>query len=220
MATLFLIRHGLTAQTGKILYGRTAGVELDRRGRAQADDLARRFEDVALTAVYSSPLERCVQTVEPLAAARRLTVRPTEGLLEMDAGSWTGRSLARLRRSKDWATVQRHPSAFVFPGGGEAFEAAQARAVAEVRRIAGRHPRGRVAIASHGDIIRLVAAHFLGTPLDAFQSIVIDTAAVSVLAMQGGRGHVLLLNDTGGLWRFATHPTPPWEAASSADLRG
>ena len=36
MSTLFLIRHGMTAQTGTILYGRTAGVGLDARGRAQA----------------------------------------------------------------------------------------------------------------------------------------------------------------------------------------
>ena len=48
MATLFLIRHGLTAQTGRILYGRTAGVPLDDRGRAQAEDLVRRFEGVRL----------------------------------------------------------------------------------------------------------------------------------------------------------------------------
>ena len=75
MTTLFLIRHGLTAQTGANLYGRTRGIPLDERGRRQAVHLAERFRSIKLTAIYSSPLERCVQTVEPLAAAQRLPVR-------------------------------------------------------------------------------------------------------------------------------------------------
>ena len=68
MTTLFLIRHGLTAVTGKTLYGRTPGVSLDDRGRAQADALADLLAPVRLTAVYSSPLDRCVETMAPLAA--------------------------------------------------------------------------------------------------------------------------------------------------------
>jgi probable phosphoglycerate mutase len=220
MATLFLVRHGLTAQTGKVLYGRTAGIGLDHRGRAQADDLVRRFEGVNLTAIYSSPLERCLETVEPLAAARRLAVRPDPGLIEMDAGSWTGQRLSRLRRAKAWSTVQREPSAFAFPGGGESFPDAQERAVAAVRRIAKRHPRGRVVVASHGDIIRLVAATFLGTPLDRFQVVVADTASITVVMTHRDAAHVVLLNDTGGLGRFAAEPVPPWEAATPTQVRG
>src|ERR671937_860336 len=121
MATLFLIRHGVTAQTGRILYGRTAGVSLDERGRAQAEELVRRFDGIRLTAIYSSPLERCVETVEPLAAALRLPIVVREDLVEMEAGSWTGRSLPQLRRQKRWSSLLSQPSAFVFPGGGEAF---------------------------------------------------------------------------------------------------
>ncbi len=212
MATLFLVRHGLTAQTGRILYGQTGGIDLDDRGRAQADRLADRFAPVKLTAIYSSPLERCVQTVEPLAAAQRLPVLPRPELIEMDAGSWTGRTLPQLRRTKLWRTVQESPSTFRFPDG-EAFVDAQLRAVAEVERIARRHRRGRVAVATHGDIVRIVLAHFAGTPLDEFQRIVIDAASVSVIAVDGHRARTLLVNDTGGLDRFGSAATAPWEAA-------
>jgi len=212
MTTLFLIRHGLTAQTGSILYGQTRGIPLDERGRAQADDLVRRFAPVRLTALYSSPLERCVQTVAPLADASRLPVRERDELVEMHAGDWTGRSLAQLRRTKLWSTVQREPSAFRFPGGGESFPEARDRIVGEVERIARRHRRGRVAVATHGDLVRMLVAHFTATPLDEFQRIVVDTASVSVVSLDGGRPHVLLVNDTGGLARFAvagrTHAEP------------
>jgi probable phosphomutase (TIGR03848 family) len=219
MATLFLIRHAVTAQTGRVLYGQTPGIDLDDRGRAQAAGLVDRFASVGLTAIYSSPLERCVQTVEPLAAARRVPVVTEPALIEMDAGSWTGRTLAQVRRTKPWATVQGHPSAFRFPGGGEAFVEAQARAVGAVERIARHHPRGRVAIATHGDIVRIVLAHLLGTPLDDFQRIVADTASVSVVVTHGKHRRVVLVNDTGGLERFGAHPVPPWEAAKDGGRR-
>src|SRR5438093_3909391 len=213
MATLFLIRHAVTAQTGRLLYGQTPGIGLDDRGRAQAAGLVERFSSVRLTAIYSSPLERCVETVEPLAAAQRLPIREVRDLIEMDAGSWTGRTLAHVRRTKRWKTVQQQPSAFRFPAG-EGFLEAQARAVAAIEAIARRHPRGRVAIATHGDIVRIVLAHLLGTPLDDFQRIVADTASVSVVVTHATYRGVVLVNHTGGLDRFAAPPTRPWEAPS------
>ena len=215
MTTLFLVRHGLTAQTGHVLYGRTAGIPLDHRGAAQAAALVDRFEGVRVTAIYASPLQRCVQTVEPLGAARRLPVRIDEALIEMDTGAWTGRTLGQLRRLKAWKTVQQTPSAFAFPGGGEAFPDAQARAVGGIERIVRRHRNGRVIVATHGDIARIVLAHYAAAPLDEFQRIVIDTAAVSVLQLGGPRPHIMLLNDTGGLERFREAPTAPWETSNT-----
>ncbi len=221
MTTLFLIRHGLTEQTGTTLYGRTPGISLDHRGLAQARDLVDRFAGVKLTGVYSSPLERCVQTVEPLAAAQRLSVVERPGLIEMDAGSWTGKSLARLRRLKQWSQVQRSPSTFRFPGDGEGFAEALERAWTDVRAIARKHPRGRVAVVTHGDIARILLCRFTGAPLDAFQRIVVDTASVSVVSMHAhAQPHVYLVNDTGGLARFRPQgATPPWEARAPEQRR-
>jgi probable phosphomutase (TIGR03848 family) len=217
VTTVFLIRHGLTGQTGTTLYGQTGGIPLDRRGRAQADHLAMRFEGVKLTAVYSSPLERCVQTIQPLAASHRLQLDVRPALIEMDAGSWTGKSLKRLRHLKAWAEVQTSPSTFRFPGG-ESFVEARDRVVGEIERIAKRHPRGRVAVATHGDIVRVLLNHYSGAPIDAFQRMVADTASVSVLGIGGGRVAVLLVNDTvGSLRRFGPggHDAP-WEVGAGA----
>ena len=222
MTTLFLVRHGLTAQTGRTLYGQTAGIDLDERGRAQAEQLARRLTPVRPTAIYSSPLERCVQTVEPLGEACRLPVVEHRGLIEMHTGSWTGKPLARLRRLKAWSDVQQRPSTFRFPGEGESFAEARDRAVAEVHRIARRHRRGRVVIATHGDILRVVLADLTGAPLDRFQRIVVDTASVSVVTIdRSGNPHVHLMNDTGDLGRFAPGGgTPVWEDSSQTSEPG
>src|SRR3954467_13613260 len=139
MGLVFLVRHGLTAQTGRVLYGRTPGIELDARGKAQAESLVDRFDGVRVSAISSSPLERSGGPFEPLAAARRLDIRADDAFLEMEAGAWTGRTLAQLRRTKAWRTVQQTPSDFVFPGG-EAFMDAQAPVVTAVDRLA-RGPR-------------------------------------------------------------------------------
>jgi probable phosphoglycerate mutase len=213
VTTLFLIRHGLTAVTGKTLYGRTSGVPLDDRGRAQAEALAERFARVRLTAVYSSPLDRCVGTMAPLAARQHLDVVTREGLIEMDVGAWTGRPLAQVRRTRLWKELIHRPSHFRFPDG-ESFADAQARALAEIHEIAKRHPRGRVAVGSHGDIIRMLVAHLSGAHLDLFQRTIADPASVSAVSLGDAGPHVLLVNDTGGLERFAPPPR------SERNLRG
>jgi len=156
--------------------------------------------------------------VEPLATAKRLRVSLAPDLIEMDTGAWTGRTLPQVRRTKLWRVVQTEPSQFRFPGG-EGFVEAETRAVAAVDRIARKHPRGRVAVASHGDIVRIVLAHLLGTPLDDFQRIVVDTASVSVVVIDGGQRRVVLANDTGGLERFGEPAVAPWEAAADGGRR-
>ena len=206
MTTLFLIRHGLTAVTGSRLYGRTPGIHLDERGRRQAAALVERFDGVRLNALYSSPLERCVETLEPLAETRRMEIRTSDALIEMDAGNWTGRTLPSLRRVKLWHTVQRDPSRFRFPGG-ESFVDAEARVLDELERIVARHPRGQVVVGTHGDIVRVLISHYTGANLDQFQRVMADPASVSIVHLGDGVPRILLVNDTGGLQRFAASAT-------------
>lgn len=70
MTTVLLVRHGLTATTGRLLTGWTPGVGLDERGRAQAKAIGERLAPVPLDAIVSSPLDRCRETVEEIIAAR------------------------------------------------------------------------------------------------------------------------------------------------------
>ena len=75
MTTVILLRHGRsTANTSGILAGRTPGIHLDETGRTQASNIADRLADIGIDRLVSSPLERCRQTLAPLATARGLTV--------------------------------------------------------------------------------------------------------------------------------------------------
>ena len=205
MATVLLVRHGLTPLTGPVLAGHTPGVHLDERGRAQADAVAERLRPVPLAAVVSSPLERCVETAAALVAGRDgLAVRTDPRLAEVRYGDWTGRPLKELAKQPLWRVVQQHPAAAVFPGPeGEGLAQTQVRAVAAVRgwdaALTASAGPGAVWVAcSHGDVIKAVLADALGVHLDLFQRIVVDPCSVSAVRYTETRPFVLRVNDTGG----------------------
>jgi probable phosphomutase (TIGR03848 family) len=195
---LLLVRHAVTDATGRSLTGWTPGVHLSERGRGQARALAERLAPVPIVAMYSSPLERCLETAEPLAAQKRLSVTASDDLGEVRYGDWTGRSLAQLARTRLWKTVQQTPSNARFPNGESLLEV-QERAAREVQRIGRTHPRGVVAAFSHADVIRLLVAHFAGVHVDHFQRLVISPASVTAMTLGDGIPRILRVNDTGAV---------------------
>jgi probable phosphoglycerate mutase len=196
MTLLLLIRHGENdyTRTGK-LAGWTKGVHLNETGRKQAQAVAERLSKAKLAAIYSSPLERAVETAKPLATAQDLKIQISDGLGEVRYGQWQGKSLKRLARTKLWRVVQHHPAAMEFPQG-ETLRAVQARAVDAVEQIVRRHPKDTVAAFSHGDVIKLLAAHYLGLPLDLFQRIAINTASITAFRLGHGHPTLVKLNET------------------------
>jgi probable phosphomutase (TIGR03848 family) len=195
---LLLVRHGVTATTGKILPGRAAGLHLSDEGRLQAEAAAKRIKALPrLAAIYSSPLERARETAMPIARARKMPIRIDRGLLECDFGEWTGERLDRLSKRPEWDVVQRHPSAFRFPGG-ESFIELQARITGALARLVAQHP-GRIVVAvSHADPIKAAVAHALGMPLDLFQRIVIGTASITAIAYGRTNATALTVNSVDG----------------------
>lgn len=195
---VLLVRHAVTTATGRVLPGRAPGLHLSEDGQREADGLARRLASLPrIGAVYSSPLERTRETAAAIARALGLSVRIEPGLLEGDFGRWTGKSLARLRRSAAWQAVQRHPSGFRFPGG-ESFVEMQSRMVGAISRLVAAHPGQTIVAVSHADPIKMALNHAIGAPLDAFQRIVVTPASVSAIAYGSLEPTVLALNSVAG----------------------
>ncbi|WP_415974856.1 histidine phosphatase family protein [Rhodococcus sp. 077-4] len=200
--TVILLRHGRsTSNTAGTLAGRSAGVELDDRGREQAQAVADRLGELPVAEIVRSPLLRCEQTVEPLAARLGLSPVVEDRLVEVDYGQWTGRTIKELLAEPLWKVVQQHPSAAVFPEG-EGLATVQQRAVQAVRehdaRLAAQHGRDVLWVAcSHGDVIKSVLSDAMGAHLDSFQRIVADPASISVVRYTSTRPFVLRTNDTG-----------------------
>jgi probable phosphomutase (TIGR03848 family) len=202
VTVVLLVRHGLTAGTGHVLTGRTPGIPLDDRGREQAAVLAARLAEVRLDAIVTSPLERCRQTAEVIAAARDgepLPVKEDEQFAEVNYGDWTGQPLKRLAKEPLWRVVQAHPSAVRFPGeDAESLLEVQHRAVQAVREWNGRLGKDAVyLICSHGDVIKSVIADSLGLHLDLSQRIQVDPCSLSVIRYTPLRPFLVRMNDTG-----------------------
>jgi probable phosphoglycerate mutase len=197
MTTIYLIRHGENDFVGKRLPGLLPGVHLNQRGRAQAQVLADLLAEVNLKAVYSSPLERAAETAAPIAKRQGLPVITRQGLLEIDIGSWQGKTLKSLRSRKLWHAVQHAPSMVRFPEG-ESFTEAQNRVVAELEELRRRHSVAKeiIVCVAHSDVIKLAIAHYLGLALDLFQRLVVAPASISVLSFHGIAARLIHLNDT------------------------
>jgi broad specificity phosphatase PhoE len=79
-----LLRHGEVHNPEGILYGRSSGYFLSKRGRAMADRIAEVIGDNDITHIVSSPLERAQETAAPLAKARGLDVVLDERVIESE----------------------------------------------------------------------------------------------------------------------------------------
>jgi probable phosphomutase (TIGR03848 family) len=213
---VFLVRHGTTPTTGKVLPGRAPGLHLADSGREQAGRVAERLAGLGqrpalrnqagngdrperkITAVYASPLARTRETAAPIASALGLTVQTARGLIECDFGEWTGKELGALMKLPEWSTVQRYPSGFRFPGG-ESFTAMQARIVTTIAELCARHPGQAIVAVSHADPIKAAVADALGSHLDLFQRIVISPCSVTAISYGPLGPTVLAVNSTGAL---------------------
>lgn len=196
MPLLLLIRHGENdfVKTGK-LPGQRAGIHLNERGQNQAQALGEALKGVPIRAVYSSPLERALETAEPIAQVHNLQIIQEPNLRDANVGKWQGKSLKALRLTNAWKVVQHSPSRFQFPEG-ESFMALQTRIVNTLEGIVQKHkkPKDIVAVVFHADPIKLAVAHFLGLPLDHFQRLSCDTGSLTALYAGEMGANLLKLN--------------------------
>ena len=190
-ALILLVRHGATPTTGRVLPGRAAGLHLSEDGVRQAERVAERIAALSPAALYSSPLERALETASPSAAATGLTATEEPGLLECDFGEWTGQSLSTLARRKEWKALMAAPATFRFPGG-ESLAELEARVVATLERLRTAHA-GQVVVAfSHADPIRAALTFAMGAPLDSFHRVNVATGSISVVGFPPDAAPVVL----------------------------
>ena len=196
MTLLLLIRHGENdfVKTGKMA-GRIPGVHLNERGQKQAQALGEALRDVQIKAIYSSPLDRAMETSAPIAETHKLTIQQEPDLMDTDIGKWQGKSWKLLALKKEWKIVQNAPSRFRFPEG-ESFPECQLRIVNVLERLIKKNNKQQdiVAVVFHADPIKLAVAHFLGMPLDHFQRLGCDTGSLTAIHAGEAGAHLVKMN--------------------------
>jgi broad specificity phosphatase PhoE len=200
MTTLLLVRHAAHDWIGRGVAGRMPGVGLNDEGSRQAKALIARLQHRRPQVIYSSPLQRTLETATPLAHALGMTVVTDEGLSEIDFGEWTGRSFEELERDdrERWRLWCERKGEAGAPGG-EAFVAVQARIMARLDHLRRLHPTEGVVLFSHGDVIKAALAGYLGLPLDHVERFEIAPASVSIVETGTDWYQVKLVNATGAV---------------------
>lgn len=197
MSLVVFIRHAHSqANAAGILSGRRPNISLSEKGRTQAQELAIRLGNLKVKEIRISPLQRCVETIDPwLSAKTRIRSVEDHGITEVDYGTWSGRTLRSLSREKLWKIVQETPSRVFFPDG-EGMSNMQARAVDSMHAGISSKGSGALVMVSHGDVIKSLVAANLGMRLDDFQRIIIDPASITVFDFSSKTPRLLLLNDS------------------------
>jgi probable phosphoglycerate mutase len=192
LTVLHLVRHGQVENPQKIVYGRQRGWRLSERGRQEAEAVAHHLGGRPVARVYTSPLERAMQTASAIAAVCGCEVVPRDDLSEAFlCAAWEGLRWrdVRARRAGDWARYQFRP--LEIADVPEDLKALGARMAGALGAIASAHEGEQVGVVSHGDPLKAGLLALTGQSLVELHRDPIPTGALVSLQYDGGRAHVL-----------------------------
>ncbi|MDR3556314.1 MAG: histidine phosphatase family protein [Syntrophobacteraceae bacterium] len=201
MCIILLIRHGSNPAVGKRATGRMPGIHLDEQGKVEAEGLVERLSAMNVEAIVSSPMERTVETAQPLAVSLGLEIEKREEFSEIEIGDWSGREFEELLEDPLWQRYNVFRTG-TRPPGGELMVEVQQRMVTGIEKIRGKYPAGVVAIFSHADPIKAALAHYTGIPLDFVTRLEISLVSVSIISIDNFGPRLLCMNSKGELPRF------------------
>jgi probable phosphoglycerate mutase len=194
MSDFYFIRHGHNDHLAQnLLAGRLPAVHLNDQGRAEADRLAGTLASAGIQRIFSSPLERALQTAEPTSRRLNLKIQTAPEILEINFGDWTGRSLEDLNSDPAWKNFNSYRGGIRIPNGETMLEA-QSRMISFLEKLQREFPRQNIALFSHGDPIKSVFAFYLGIPLDLFTRIEISSGSYSILRLESWGPQIIAIN--------------------------
>ena len=165
MGRVHLVRHGEVHNPEHVVYAALAGFGLSEQGHVQAKDVARYLRSAPVTAVWSSPLQRAIETAEPVARVHDLPIRVAEDLIEWRmANDWAGIRWEALptERPGQLEAYLEHP--LDLPFASEPLTQLAERMRTVLTDIAARHD-GDVVVVSHQDPVQAARLSLTGRDL-------------------------------------------------------
>lgn len=201
MTTRFLlVRHGQTEWNRIERFRGHADLPLNETGLAQAKQVAARLAGEKIAALYSSPLQRALQTAQPMADGNHLVIQKHAGLLDIDFGALEGMTVEDARQAfpeviDKWLTAPGHVK---FPKG-DSFRTLRTRIETMLDEIAAKHDGETVALVSHKVVCGAMLCFVLGLGGDSLWRIQQDNACLNRFEKRDGGWLVTLMNDTSHL---------------------
>jgi broad specificity phosphatase PhoE len=189
MTRVVLIRHGATAANKVVPYrlqGRGSNLPLDDLGREQSERTARVLAELAVDAVYSSPLLRALETARIVARPHRLDPLEVPELTEADTGRWEGLTWGQAEARDPEHHHRFHANPGTVPYlDGESFLDVQRRTVPAIAALAAKHPDQRIIVVAHHVVNRAYLAAVLGIPIDRARTLRQANGGISIIDYQG-----------------------------------
>ena len=196
---MFLVRHGATAQTAEDRFSGAEGVELSDDGRAEAQRLGERLRGEGISAVFSSPLSRAMETARIISKGWSVAPVPVDGLREIAHGHWEGlqRKEVEEKFAAEYSMWEQDPFACA-PAGGESGVEVLARALPALLKIVDEHAGSKVLVVSHKATIRLLLCSLLGIDARGYRDRLDQApACLNVIDFKDSvRARLMLFNDT------------------------
>jgi broad specificity phosphatase PhoE len=179
---IYLVRHGETEFNRLGVFRGRYEVDLNERGRKQAEEIAGALAAEGIGALYAGPLSRTRETAEIIARRLGLECATDEGFNNIRLGEWQGVPKETVRRDYPdaWRQWQTAPEHLLVPGG-ETVEDVKRRAYARIKAIlAAPASKPVIAIVTHRSVMKVLAAAFLNVPAPYFWKFYVDNAAYCV----------------------------------------
>ncbi len=198
MLRIILVRHGETPwNQERRAQGGSSDPPLSEVGRKQAENLAQLLKKENIVAIYSSPLQRALDTARAIARFHQIEVTVEPDLREIEVGEFEGIPLASLGTTLDYFLLewQKGNGSQKLPGGESLVDLAQ-RAWACVQRVTDKYKDGVVVIVSHYFVILSIICQALGMPLSHIPRLRAKAGGVSILDFGDKGSRLIKLNDT------------------------
>ncbi len=195
---LILVRHAECPGNVDGIFRGRRDFPLTKTGKEQTKLLAKELKNYPISAIYTSPLARCVQTAKEISRLKKVKIFKDEGLNNIKLGVWEGKPKKEIKEIfpdlwKLWVT---EPEKLCIPEG-ETLARVQKRAVKAVKRIVSQHKGEIVLIVTHRAVLKPLIAGLFSIPQPYFWKIHLDNCAYSIIEYEEGRGFTLtLLNQT------------------------
>lgn len=189
LASLIFLRHG-EAQNNvdRRLVGRLPDIPLTDEGRAQVEHAARCIADMKVSGtIYSSPIQRTMETAHIVAEHNSLEVIPDDRLTEIEMGGLTGIKYDRLIQKYGNIFLHFYSGSDDFTNMGvETFESVRNRVLDMVSFIQQRHAGENVVLVTHMDPIKAMLSTILNMTSENLYRLIIANASLNVFLSSDG----------------------------------
>jgi len=198
MTKILLTRHGHVEGIKPARFRGREPLDLTARGRAEAEAVARRIAGAwRPSAIYTSPMGRCVATGAAIATACGIAAKTCDDLNDIDYGAWQFKTFvdAKAQNPELFATWFATPQLVRFPNG-EALQDLAARVADAVRMVLSRHAGDTIVLVGHDSVNRMLLLHFLDLPPSAFWRIDQTPCCLDEIDVTGDKVCVRRINET------------------------